>query len=76
MGYVGDRVVHDADAHLMEHPRFLLDHVDADLRDRLSPLWMRGLAGFAGEVIAVMDALRTNKGGDALFENIQFGVPR
>ena len=27
-------------------------------------------------VIAVMDALRTNKGGDALFENIQFGVPR
>jgi biopolymer transport protein TolR len=27
-------------------------------------------------VIAVMDALRTTKAGDALFENIQFGVPR
>jgi uncharacterized protein len=55
MGYVGARVVHDADAHLMEHPAFLLDHVDPRLRDRLSPLWMRGLAGFATEVIAVMD---------------------
>jgi biopolymer transport protein ExbD len=27
-------------------------------------------------VIAVMDALRTTPAGDALFENIQFGVPR
>jgi biopolymer transport protein TolR len=27
-------------------------------------------------VIAVMDALRTTKAGDALFENIQFGVAR
>ena len=27
-------------------------------------------------VIAVMDALRTAPGGEALFENIQFGVPR
>ena len=27
-------------------------------------------------VVAVMDALRTTPAGDALFENIQFGVPR
>jgi biopolymer transport protein TolR len=29
-----------------------------------------------GTVIAVMDSLRTAPAGDALFENIQFGVPR
>ena len=36
------RVVHDADAHIMETPTWLLDHVDPALRDRIKPLELSG----------------------------------
>jgi predicted TIM-barrel fold metal-dependent hydrolase len=32
------RLVHDADAHLMETPNWLRDHADAFIRDRIAPL--------------------------------------
>ena len=32
------RVVHDADAHIMETPTWLRDHADPDVRDRIAPL--------------------------------------
>ncbi len=32
------RVVHDADAHIMETPTWLRDHADPDLRERIAPL--------------------------------------
>jgi predicted TIM-barrel fold metal-dependent hydrolase len=32
------RVVHDADAHIMETPTWLLDHADPAIRDRIEPL--------------------------------------
>jgi predicted TIM-barrel fold metal-dependent hydrolase len=38
MPYVEDRVVHDADAHLMETPTWLRDHAEAAYRDRLPVL--------------------------------------
>jgi uncharacterized protein len=38
MTYVSGRVVHDADAHIMETPTWLRDHADPDIRDRIAPL--------------------------------------
>jgi predicted TIM-barrel fold metal-dependent hydrolase len=38
MAYVSGRIVHDADAHIMETPNWLRDHADPDVRDRIAPL--------------------------------------
>ena len=38
MPYSSGRVVHDADAHLMETPTWLRDHADPEVRDRIEPL--------------------------------------
>ncbi len=38
MPYNDGRVIHDADAHLMETPTWLRDHADPSIRDRIAPL--------------------------------------
>ena len=38
MPYVTGRVVHDADAHIMETPTWLRDHADPAVRERIAPL--------------------------------------
>jgi predicted TIM-barrel fold metal-dependent hydrolase len=38
MPYVTGRLVHDADAHIMETPTWLADHADPAIRDRIQPL--------------------------------------
>jgi uncharacterized protein len=38
MPYIEGRVVHDADAHIMETPTWLRDHADPEIRDRIEPL--------------------------------------
>jgi len=36
----GDRVIHDADAHIMEEADWLLPHAEASLRERLKPVFV------------------------------------
>ena len=40
MTYAGDRVIHDADAHLMETPFWLHEYADPSIRPRLEPLFL------------------------------------
>jgi predicted TIM-barrel fold metal-dependent hydrolase len=42
MSYAGDRLINDADSHLMELPDFLSANADPKLRDRLPPLETTG----------------------------------
>ena len=42
MPYVEGRVVHDADAHIMETPTWLRDHADPGIRERIAPLKFPG----------------------------------
>jgi predicted TIM-barrel fold metal-dependent hydrolase len=37
MPYAQGRVIHDADAHIMEWPTWLVDYADRDIRDELEP---------------------------------------
>lgn len=37
MPYIEDRLVHDADAHIMETPGWLRDYADPSVRERISP---------------------------------------
>ena len=51
MPYSEGRVVHDADAHIMETPTWLRDHAEAAFRDRLPVLATRAATSCARPAI-------------------------
>ena len=46
MSYAGERLIHDADSHLMELPDFLTAHADPAARDRMPPLGLLATGQF------------------------------
>ncbi|HET7488857.1 MAG TPA: amidohydrolase family protein [Acidimicrobiales bacterium] len=68
MTYAGERVVHDADSHVMEQPDWLLRHAEPAVAERLGPLWMRGLGQFAEDVVAGVAAARRDPAAGAALE--------
>ena len=42
MSYAEDRIIHDADSHVMETPEWLFSYADPDIRARLEPLRLTG----------------------------------
>ena len=71
MTYAGERLINDADSHLMELPDFLTAHADADIREQLpnlldaltgqfDPQSYAGVAGHAPEVVEQLVALGDN----------------
>ncbi len=71
MTYAGERVINDADSHLMELPDFLTAHADASIREQLpnlldaltgqfDPQSYAGVAGHAPEVVEQLVALGDN----------------
>ncbi|MEO7427751.1 MAG: amidohydrolase family protein [Acidimicrobiales bacterium] len=54
MPYIEGRVVHDADAHIMEEPTWLMEHADPDVREQLRPNVELGLAPGEAEAIEQM----------------------
>lgn len=73
MAYMSGRVVHDADAHIMETPSWLRDYADPGLRDQIPSLSLAGgnelrQTGDPEEQLrdleAAFDRLRTKHGSD------------
>lgn len=64
MGYVGDRVVYDADSHVMELSDWLIGYADAATREILRPLDL-GKAGALADR-AVAEAERRRESGNLL----------
>ena len=46
-----DRLVHDADAHVVETPTFFRDYADPDIRDRIPPLYVMNVAPGEADMI-------------------------
>ena len=64
MPYIEGRLVHDADAHIMETPSWLRSHADSQLRDRIAP------PGYANELKQTGDNEEQLANLDAAFARI------
>jgi predicted TIM-barrel fold metal-dependent hydrolase len=64
---VAGRIVHDADAHLMETPNWLRDHSDPSIRDRIAPLRYPG----GNELRQTGDPAKQQRDLDAAFARLE-----
>jgi len=64
MPYINDRLVHDADAHIMETPLWLRDRADPAIRDRIE------IPGYANELKQTGDHEEQLRDLDAAFDKI------
>jgi predicted TIM-barrel fold metal-dependent hydrolase len=64
MPYITDRVVHDADAHIMETPDWLRDHADPSIRDLIDR------PGYANELAQTGDGGTEGRDLDAVFRRL------
>ena len=64
MAYIENRLVHDADAHIMETPNWLRDYADPALRDRIEP------PGYVNELRQTGDNESQLRDVDAAFARI------
>jgi predicted TIM-barrel fold metal-dependent hydrolase len=67
MPYSEGRIVHDADAHLMETPNWLRDHADPAFRDRIAPLRYPG----GNELRQTGDVEEQQRDLEAAFERLR-----
>jgi len=68
MPYVEDRIVYDADSHLMELSGWLAEYADPDVRDELSPLYLGGAGKFVRETIEKAEQRRGDEKATAALE--------
>jgi predicted TIM-barrel fold metal-dependent hydrolase len=64
MPYIEDRLVHDADAHIMETPGWLRGYADPAIRDRIAP------PGYVNELKQTGDTAQQLADLDATFERL------
>jgi predicted TIM-barrel fold metal-dependent hydrolase len=64
MSYIHNRLVHDADAHIMETPQWLRDHADPKIRDRIA------IPGYVNELRQTGDNESQLSNLEAAFEGI------
>ena len=64
MPYIENRLVHDADAHIMETPHWLRDHADPAIRDRIAP------PGYVNELKQTADAAEPSGDLDRIFARV------
>jgi len=65
MAYIEDRLVHDADAHIMETPLWLRDHADPAIRPRIE------IPGYVNELKQTGDNEEQLRDLDAAFDRIR-----
>ena len=59
MAYINDRVVYDADSHVMELPNWIEPFADAATAARLRPLYLGAAGAFAERAVLEADSRRT-----------------
>src|SRR3954467_5721829 len=68
MTYAGDRVILDADSHIMELPGWLEEYADPDDREALRPLYLGAAGAAADQAIA---AAQERKGDEAAAQRLE-----